>query len=198
MEDTQDSSQAEPDNVFRSEFAKQLEQSLSPSPEPGPRPVVARPRADQSQHDLARKTEELRRAKEEFMRVKQENLRLKYAVEKQRLDEERFQKLQFSVEHLTSRLHKMEEERAAYEELSEQLGCYIGLVSGTGARSYSTLPRLHRPGGHGAGPGGHTRHRSRHQERFRSRSRTIASNNVRTMKKEIAASVLDEEEPTRS
>ena len=30
------------------------------------------------------------------------------------------------------------------------------------------------------------------------RSRTIASNNVRTMKKEIAASVLDEEEPTRS
>ena len=36
----------------------------------------------------------------------------------------------------------MEEERAAYEELSEQLGCYIGLVSGTGARSYSTLPRI--------------------------------------------------------
>ena len=39
--------------------------------------------------------------------MKQENLRLKYAVEKQRLDEERFQKLQFSVEHLTSRLHKV-------------------------------------------------------------------------------------------
>ena len=39
--------------------------------------------------------------------VKQENLRLKYAVEKQRRDEERFQKLQFSVEHLTSRLHKV-------------------------------------------------------------------------------------------
>ena len=36
----------------------------------------------------------------------------------------------------------MEEERAAYEELSEQLGCYIGLVSGPGARSYSTLPRI--------------------------------------------------------
>ena len=39
--------------------------------------------------------------------MKQENLRLKYAVEKQRRDEERFQKLQFSVEHLTSRLHKV-------------------------------------------------------------------------------------------
>ena len=55
--------------LLRSEFAKQLEQSLSPSPEPGPRPAVARPRPDQSQHDLARRTEELRRAKEEFMRV---------------------------------------------------------------------------------------------------------------------------------
>ena len=37
----------------------------------------------------------------------------------------------------------MEEERAAYEELSEQLGCYIGLVSGQrGPGSCSTLPRI--------------------------------------------------------
>ena len=38
---------------------------------------------------------------------------------------------------------QMEEERAAYEELSEQLGCYIGLVSGQrGPGSCSTLPRI--------------------------------------------------------
>ena len=37
----------------------------------------------------------------------------------------------------------MEEERAAYEELSEQLGYYIGLVSGQrGPGSCSTLPRI--------------------------------------------------------
>ena len=41
------------------------------------------------------------------MRIKQENIRLKSEIDKQRVDEERYHKLQYEVEHLTNRLHKV-------------------------------------------------------------------------------------------
>ena len=100
------------DNVFKSEFAKQLEQSMSRTQTPVP-PTI--PAMDSTSDNMARyssmykQNEELRRAREEFMRIKQENLRLKYEIEKQKLEEERYQKLQYEVEHLTSRLHKVDE-----------------------------------------------------------------------------------------
>ena len=43
------------------------------------------------------------------MRIKQENLRLKYEIEKHKLDEDRYSKLQYEVEHLTGKLHKVSE-----------------------------------------------------------------------------------------
>merc|ERR1712045_1051090 len=63
------------------------------------------------------------------MRIKQENIRLKCEIEKQRVEEERYEKLQYELEHLTNRLHKMEENRQAYEDLTEQLGSYISIFS---------------------------------------------------------------------
>ena len=94
MEDQQDQ-----DNNFKSDFAKQLELKLvSPAGKSEETP-------DYSQ--LYQQTEELRRAKEEFMRIKQENIRLKSEIDKQRVDEERYHKLQYEVEHLTNRLHKV-------------------------------------------------------------------------------------------
>ena len=102
------------DNVFKSEFAKQLEQSMSRTQTPVP-PTTPAVDVDRTSDNMARyssmykQNEELRRAREEFMRIKQENLRLKYEIEKQKLEEERYQKLQYEVEHLTSRLHKVDE-----------------------------------------------------------------------------------------
>ena len=98
------------DQDFKSEFAKQLEQSLTPvTMEQTLTPVTS---VDQGSSmarlsQVLQQNEELRRAKEEFMRMKQENLRLKYQIEKQKLEEERYQKLQYEVEHLTTRLHKV-------------------------------------------------------------------------------------------
>ena len=89
---------------FKSEFAKQLEQSL------GPAVANIKTREEGSMVRLTQmlqQNEDLRRAKEEFMKMKQENLRLKYQIEKQKLEEERYQKLQYEVEHLTNRLHKV-------------------------------------------------------------------------------------------
>ena len=95
--------------VFKSEFAKQLEQAMSRAQTPVP---PATPAVDSDSlvryNSVVKQTEDLRRAREEFMRIKQENLRLKYEIEKQKLEEERYQKLQYEVEHLTSRLHKVE------------------------------------------------------------------------------------------
>ena len=91
--------QQEQDNNFKSDFAKQLEQKLvSPAGKYEESPGYGQ---------LYQQTEELRRAKEEFLRIKQENTRLKSEIEKQRLEEERYQKLQYEVEHLTNRLHKV-------------------------------------------------------------------------------------------
>ena len=98
------------DQDFKSEFAKQLEQTLTPvTMEQTLTPVTS---VDQGSSmarlsQVLQQNEELRRAKEEFMRMKQENLRLKYQIEKQKLEEERYQKLQYEVEHLTTRLHKV-------------------------------------------------------------------------------------------
>ena len=96
------------DAVFKSEFAKQLEQTMSRTQTPVP---PAAPAVDSDSlaryNSMVKQTEELRRAREEFMRIKQENLRLRYEIEKQKLEEERYQKLQYEVEHLTSRLHKV-------------------------------------------------------------------------------------------
>ena len=91
---------------FKSEFAKQLEQTM---------PMVSSVTNIKSREDgsmarlsqMLQQNEDLRRAKEEFMKMKQENLRLKYQIEKQKLEEERYQKLQYEVEHLTNRLHKV-------------------------------------------------------------------------------------------
>ena len=97
MEEQQD--QQEQDNNFKSDFAKQLEQKLvSPTGKYEESPGYGQ---------LFQQTEELRRAKEEFLRVKQENIRLKSEIDKQRVEEERYHKLQCEVEHLTSRLHKV-------------------------------------------------------------------------------------------
>lgn len=41
------------------------------------------------------------------IRVRAENMRLRWEIEKQKQDEERYMKLQYEVEHLTSRLHKV-------------------------------------------------------------------------------------------
>ena len=89
------------DQDFKSEFAKQLEQTLTPVTSVDQGSSMAR------LSQVLQQNEELRRAKEEFMRMKQENLRLKYQIEKQKLEEERYQKLQYEVEHLTTRLHKV-------------------------------------------------------------------------------------------
>ena len=89
------------DQDFKSEFAKQLEQALTPVTSVDQGSSMAR------LSQVLQQNEELRRAKEEFMRMKQENLRLKYQIEKQKLEEERYQKLQYEVEHLTTRLHKV-------------------------------------------------------------------------------------------
>ena len=87
------------ENNFKSDFAKQLEQKLvSPAGKYEESPGYGQ---------LYQQTEELRRAKEEFLRVKQENIRLKSEIDKQRVEEERYHKLQCEVEHLTSRLHKV-------------------------------------------------------------------------------------------
>ena len=89
----------EQDNNFKSDFAKQLEQKLvSPAGKYEESPGYGQ---------LYQQTEELRRAKEEFLRIKQENQRLKSEIDKQRLEEERYEKLQYEVEHLTNRLHKV-------------------------------------------------------------------------------------------
>lgn len=87
------------ENSFKSEFAKQLEQKLV---SPG-----GKHEDSSSYGQLYQQTEELRRAKEEFLRIKQENQRLKSEIDKQRLEEERYEKLQYEVEHLTNRLHKV-------------------------------------------------------------------------------------------
>ena len=42
-----------------------------------------------------------------IIRVRAENMRLRWEIEKQKQDEERYMKLQYEVEHLTSRLHKV-------------------------------------------------------------------------------------------
>ena len=91
--------QPEQDNNFKSDFAKQLEQKLlSPA---------GKYEESSDYGQLYQQTEELRRAKEEFRRIKQENVRLKSEIDKQRVEEERYKKLQYEVEHLTNRLHKV-------------------------------------------------------------------------------------------
>ena len=42
-----------------------------------------------------------------MIRVRAENMRLRWEIERQKQDEERYMKLQYEVEHLTSRLHKV-------------------------------------------------------------------------------------------
>ena len=106
--------QPEQDNNFKSDFAKQLEQKLV-----SPAGKYVEESSDYGQ--LYQQTEELRRAKEEFRKIKQENLRLKSEIDKQRVEEERYQKLQCEVEQLTNRLHKV-------TLLSESMTGYKGFL----------------------------------------------------------------------
>lgn len=220
---------------FKSEFAKQLEQTVAP---PEDSSLASHLRlGDNGERG------ELQRARDEFSRVRAENMRLRWEIERQKQDEERYMRLQYEVETLTSRLHKMEANRQAYEDLTEQLGSYISMFSSQMSlshvtqqpdhvsRSYSTLQHVprhvsldqgrtcslprsrhhyldtsvdtsdgdmrhdnsHTERGFLSLPRHQARPRSRHQDRFRNRSRTLAGNNVRTMRKEITTSLPDEE-----
>jgi len=122
-------SSKDPGKEFKSEFAKQLEHAL------GTVEQHQNYLGDVSLHQISsparhdKQAEQLRLAKEEFMRIKQENLRLKYEIEKHKLDEDRYSKLQYEVEHLTGKLHKMEEQTREYEHLTGQLETYVSMFS---------------------------------------------------------------------
>ena len=66
-------------------------------------------RFSKSQFDeILDKTLDFRKAQEDFLRVKQENARLRFEIEKHKLEEERYNKMQLEIEHLTSKLSKVE------------------------------------------------------------------------------------------
>jgi predicted RNase H-like nuclease (RuvC/YqgF family) len=94
------------------------------------------------------KTLDFRKAQADFLRVKQENARLRFEIEKHKLEEERYNKMQLEIQHLTSKLNKMEQSRPVYEDASNHLGSFFELFSnqlalspyGTGSSSSSIGP----------------------------------------------------------
>ena len=53
------------------------------------------------------KTLDFRKAQEDYLRVKQENARLRMEIEKQKHEEERYNKLHLEIEYLTGKLSKV-------------------------------------------------------------------------------------------
>lgn len=111
---------------FKSAFAKQLNEKISHNYHSD----LANERFSKSQFDeILDKTLDFKKAQEDFLRVKQENARLKFEIEKHKHEEERFNKLQLEIEHLTCKLSKMEQSRHVYEDASSQLGYFVELFS---------------------------------------------------------------------
>lgn len=111
------------DTKFKSDFAKTLNKKksksyLSDNP-------VERPHFD----DILDQTLDYQKVQEEFIRVKHENSRLKFEIEKQKHEEDRFNKLQMEIDQLTCKLRKMEQSRHVYEDTSNQLGTFLELFS---------------------------------------------------------------------
>ena len=65
-------------------------------------------RFSKSQFDeILDKTLDFRKAQADFLRVKQENARLRFEIEQHKHEEERYDKMQLEIEHLTSKLSKV-------------------------------------------------------------------------------------------
>jgi hypothetical protein len=91
-------------NQFKSAFAQELyekipQNHISESPNE---------RFSKSQFDeILDKTVDFKKAQADFLRVKQENARLRFEIEKHKLEEERYDKMQLEIQHLTSKLSKV-------------------------------------------------------------------------------------------
>ena len=89
---------------FKSAFAQELNEKVSRNF------VAENPNANLSNSQLdviLDKTLDFKRAQEDFLRVKQENARLRFEIEKHKYEEERYNKFQLEIEHLTCKLNKV-------------------------------------------------------------------------------------------
>jgi hypothetical protein len=111
---------------FKSAFAQELNEKISKNH------ISEIPNSNFSNSQLdviLDKTLDFRKAQEDFLRVKQENARLRFEIEKHKYEEERYNKFQLEIEHLTCKLNKMEQTRHMYEDASDQLGYIFELFS---------------------------------------------------------------------
>ena len=89
---------------FKSAFAKELHEKILQNHVS----ELTNARLSNSQFDeILDKTLDFKKAQEDFLRVKQENARLRFEIEKHKHEEERYNKFQMEIEHLTSKLNKV-------------------------------------------------------------------------------------------
>ena len=91
-------------NKFKSSFAKELNERITKNDmSEYTNKSFTKSRFD----EILDKTMDFENAQEDFLRVKQENARLRFEIEKHKHEEKRYNKLQDEIEHLTSKLSKV-------------------------------------------------------------------------------------------
>ena len=106
--DTSRDTSTKEDAKFKSEFAKELDETFSLNYLCDLTSDMPYNRFSNYQYDgILDQAVGFKKAKEDFMRVKYENAKLKFEIEKQKHEEAKYNKLEMEIEFLTSKLMKV-------------------------------------------------------------------------------------------